>query len=202
LIPTASLAAVLVYTGFKLVNPKIVRELQKFGRSEVLIYVATILAIVGEDLLTGVLVGIGLSIAKLLITFSHLHIHTEDDPAHGRTQLHLEGTATFLRLPKLAATLEAVPTDRELHVHFEHLDYIDHACLDLLMNWGKQHQATGGRLVIDWEDLTERIQARPNGNGHRPNGNGNGHRRPAPCNGNMSLQDQAISCDPPRARSA
>jgi MFS superfamily sulfate permease-like transporter len=141
LIPTASLAAILVYTGFKLMDLKGIKELRKFGVSEVLIYFATILTIVSEDLLTGVIVGIVLSALKLLLKFSHLDIRGEDDPARGRARLYLEGTATFLRLPKLAAALEAVPTNRELHVHFEHLDYIDHACLDLLMNWEKQHAA-------------------------------------------------------------
>ena len=67
--------------------------------------------------------------------------------------LSLNGTATFLRLPRLAAALEAVPPSAELHVDFEHLDYIDHACLDLLMKWAKQHEATGGGLVIDWASL-------------------------------------------------
>lgn len=37
LIPTASLAAVLVYTGFKLVTPKAARQLARFGKSEVAI---------------------------------------------------------------------------------------------------------------------------------------------------------------------
>src|SRR4029079_1870400 len=68
------------------------------------------------------------------------------------------GTATFIRLPKLAAALEGVPADRELHVHFEQLDYIDHACLDLLMSWEKRHEAAGGSLVIDWDSLTARFQ--------------------------------------------
>jgi MFS superfamily sulfate permease-like transporter len=203
LIPTASLAAILVYTGFKLVNPKVIYELRKFGRSEVLIYIVTVLTIVGEDLLTGVLVGMGLSIGKLLITFSHLQISCEDEPARGRTQLHLEGAATFLRLPKLAAALEAVPTNRELHVHFEHLDYIDHACLDLLMNWGKQHQATGGRLIIDWEELTDRIfQERRNGSDRRQNGNGNGSGKSVAKNSNMLVQEHSKSHAPSRARSA
>ena len=38
------------------------------------------------------------------------------------------------------------------------LDFIDHACFDLLMNWEKQHQATGGSLVMDWETLTARFR--------------------------------------------
>jgi MFS superfamily sulfate permease-like transporter len=178
LIPTASLAAILVYTGFKLVDLKVVRELRKFGLSEVLIYIATVLLIVGVDLLTGVIAGVALSVLKLLVTFSHLRIRSHDEPARKKSHLYLEGTATFLRLPKLAAALEAVAHDRELHVHFEHLDYIDHACLNLLMSWEKQHSATGGSLVIDWDSLTARFhQPRnggSNGNGDA-NGNGNGH---------------------------
>ncbi|MGD9634390.1 MAG: STAS domain-containing protein, partial [Pirellulales bacterium] len=75
--------------------------------------------------------------------------------------LSLVGTATFLRLPRLAAALEEVPESAELHVDFEQLDYIDHACLDLLMNWAKQHEATGGRLVIDWDSLHANFRGEP-----------------------------------------
>jgi MFS superfamily sulfate permease-like transporter len=177
-IPTASLAAILVYTGFKLINVKMIGELKKYGISEVLIYIATIVCIVAFDLLTGVLAGFGLSILKLLATFSHLHVRIEDEPRSGRTNLYLEGTATFLRLPRLAAKLEQVPAGRELHVHFEDLEYIDHACLDLLINWGKQHSATGGSLVIDWESLTARFrqpgQLDSNGNGKNGKNGRNG----------------------------
>jgi MFS superfamily sulfate permease-like transporter len=194
-IPTASLAAILVYTGFKLVNLKVVRELRNYGKSEVLIYFATMIAIVVFDLLTGVIVGFSLSILKLLTTFSHLRVWIEDEPRKRRTALFLEGAATFLRLPRLATQLEAVPTGRELHVHFEQLAYIDHACLDLLINWGKQHSATGGSLVIDWESLTARFrqpgQLESNGNGRngghgvltdsaRTNGGSSYNKQPPP----------------------
>jgi MFS superfamily sulfate permease-like transporter len=154
MIPTASLAALLVFTGIKLVNLKVLKELRQFGRGEVAIYVITVVMIVSTDLLTGVLVGIGISAAKLLYTFSHLKIDLQSDPGGSKTVLYLNGTATFIRLPKLASALEQVPAQAELHVRFESLQYIDHACLDLLMNWEKQHEATGGRLVIDWETLT------------------------------------------------
>ena len=46
-----------------------------------------------------------------------------------------------------------MPANAELHVDLEQLHYIDHACFDLLMNWAKQHEATGGTLVIDWNSL-------------------------------------------------
>lgn len=158
LIPTSSLAAVLVYTGFKLVNVKAMAELRKFGWGEVVIYAATVIMIVFTDLLTGVLVGIGLSALKLLYTFSHLNIRLQL-PKDGidSAVLKLFGSATFLRLPKLAAVLEQVPNGTDLQVDFRHLDYIDHACLDLLMNWAKQHESTGGTLEIDWDSLHARV---------------------------------------------
>jgi MFS superfamily sulfate permease-like transporter len=159
-VPTASLAAILVYTGYKLVNPQSVRELWRYGKSEVLIYAVTVLVIVAANLLAGILVGVALSAAKLLWTFSRLRIRRREEPEKGRTVLYLEGAATFIRLPKLAAALETVPPSTELHVHLEELTYIDHACLDLLITWEKQHEATGGSLVIDWDSLTARFNGR------------------------------------------
>jgi len=153
MIPTAALAAMLVYIGYKLINFKSIQDLRKYGWGEVAIYAATVGTIVCTDLLTGVLTGIGLSAAKLLYTFSHLVVDVDVDQANRKATLSLEGAATFIRLPVLAEALEQVPGDVELHVNFEHLDYIDHACLDLLINWDKQHEATGGTLVIDWDTL-------------------------------------------------
>lgn len=156
-IPTASLAAMLVYTGYKLVDIKSLRELQRYGWGEVAIYAATVATIVFADLLTGVLVGIGLSAGKLLYTFSHLDTGLDIERSNNSAVLKLRGSATFVRLPALAVELERVPKRAELHVDFQHLDYIDHACLDLLMNWAKQHESTGGRLVIDWTSLHARF---------------------------------------------
>ena len=164
LIPTSALAAILVYTGYKLVNPKSIKELLNYGWGEVAIYTVTVVTIVVADLLTGVIAGVALAAAKLLYTFSHLAAELRVDPDTGRATLDLHGAATFVRLPRLANELEKVPAQAELHVDFEHLDYIDHACLDLLMTWAKQHEATGGRLVIDWESLHARFNP---GNGRK-----------------------------------
>lgn len=159
LIPISSLAAILVFTGYKLMNFKAVSALRAFGRGEVAVYAVTLLTVVAIDLLTGVVVGIGVALARLLYVLSHLKIAVEPDPAHGRSIIRLAGTASFIRLPQLAAALEKVPPDTELHVHFEGLDYIDHACLDLLIKWKEQHEAAGGRLVIDWGDLAAMFPA-------------------------------------------
>ncbi len=158
-IPLSALAAVLVFTGYKLAYPKVVPTLLKFGRSEVFIYVATIVTIVLTDLLTGVLTGLGLSLAKLLYSFSHLEIRKEEG-SDNRVDMYLYGSATLIRLPLLAAELETMRPSSHIKVHVEHLDYIDHACIDLLSSWDKQHKATGGSLEIEWEGLANKYKAR------------------------------------------
>lgn len=169
-VPSSALAAVLVFTGYKLAYPKIVPTLMKFGLAEVAIYFITIATIVLTNLLQGVLVGLGLSLLKLLYAFSHLAIRREEQPGSNRIDLHLDGTATLIKLPKLAQTLEALQPGSEAHVHIQDLDYIDHACLDLLTNWDKQHKTTGGSLTIEWDELSQKYHQR----------HGSGAKDPAP----------------------
>ncbi len=161
-IPTAVLAAVLVFTGYRLVNVAAIRQLAQYGRSEVLIYATTLGTIVAVDLLTGIVIGIGLSLAKVLYGVAHLEVDVQTGDEPGRIELHLRGAATVIRLPRLASALEKIPASAELHVHLHELDYIDHACIDLLANWERQHAATGGSLRVDWQDLAARFR-RPSG---------------------------------------
>lgn len=152
-IPAAALAAILVYTGWKLLNLPGLWTLWRESRSEALIFVATAATIVGADLLAGVVLGIVLSALKLLVRFSRLRV-TRTDAADGkRVHLHLEGAATFLRLPILANALEEVPQGMNLHVHLDRVQIVDHAVLHLLLTFQKQYEATGGRLFVDWDRL-------------------------------------------------
>lgn len=153
LIPTASLGAVLVYTGYKLMDFQIIKELRVHGRSEVIIFFATMGTIVCANLLTGVLLGLVLTLAKLLYTTQHLESYFVHDQSNGKLTLHLQGLATFVSLPNLAATLEQIPPYAAMQVHFESLRHIDHACLDFLENWRRQHESTGGKVDLDWEKL-------------------------------------------------
>jgi MFS superfamily sulfate permease-like transporter len=162
-IPVASLAAVLVFTGYKLAYPKAVPKLLEFGKSEVAIYAATIAVIVATDLLKGVVLGLLLSLFKLLYVFSQLDIECQEEADSNCVHFRLSGSATLIRLPMMAAALEQVRPGAEVHIHFEQLEYIDHACLDLISNWEKQYEATNGSLVIEWDELSWKFHQRRSG---------------------------------------
>lgn len=149
LIPTASLAGVLIHAGLKLVKPDAIRGLLKFGKAEAGIYFGTVIAIVVTNLLEGVLIGLGLALIKLLHSFSRLHSEVEHEEEGGGATVVLEGSATFLKLPKLATALESIPPGADVRLKLDDLDYIDPACRALLDDWRSQHQLSGGQLILE-----------------------------------------------------
>lgn len=153
LIPTASLGAVLVYTGYKLMNFGVVRDLRRHGQSEVWIYALTMGLIVLTNLLTGVMIGVGLAAAKLIYTTQNLEAHLHREQETGHLTLQLAGIATFVSLPRLATAVENIPPHAEVQVSITSLRHIDHACLDLLQSWQNMHEAGGGRAHIEWDKL-------------------------------------------------
>jgi MFS superfamily sulfate permease-like transporter len=151
MIPTASLAAILVFTGYKLVNVNNIKRLIRYGGAPVVIYAATVIGVVATDLLKGILLGIGLSVLKVIYARTHFTMRVE----HGRgsrIDVYLEGAATFLRMPVLADKLEKIPADGEVHIHFRDLDYIDDACLEVLSNWQKQRVDKGYSVILEWDE--------------------------------------------------
>lgn len=159
-VPTSALAALLVYTGVKLMNFGILKKLAEYGRFKIVIYLSTVVLIVLTDLLTGVVCGLLLSVGWLLYLLTRLDIQREDSPDERRIDLRLSGTASFLRVPQLAKALESLPSNAAIHVHLEGLTFVDHACLDLFRGWQQQHQKLGGQLDLDWDTLTSRSTAR------------------------------------------
>jgi MFS superfamily sulfate permease-like transporter len=154
-IPTSALAAVLVLTGWKLVSVEHVRKLREFGWIPLTIYFSTLIGVVAFDLLTGVLIGIGLTILKMVYKASRLGVKLVTHHS-GRSDIYLEGSATFLRLPVLADTLDRVAPKSELHIHFENLTYLDHSCLDLIQEWRQTHEDNGGKVIVEWDRLVSR----------------------------------------------
>jgi len=154
-IPVSALAAALVYIGYKLVNVEAMRQLWRRGRSEALIYGVTVTAIVSTNLLEGLMIGLGLSVAHLAWKASRLEVEVRPlEP--GVIEVDLRGAATFVVLPRLAKALEALDPKAEVHLHLEHLAYVDHACFELIRDWERQRAPQGGQLVLEWEELAAR----------------------------------------------
>jgi len=143
-IPMAALAGVLVVTGAKLVSLVHVRHLlHRYGPLPALIWAGTFVMIVATDLLTGVLVGLALSLVELLPHATKLRLGIDERREDDMHEIVLDGTATFIMLPKLSAALDRVTGPEGLLLNVERLRHIDHVCAEMLEEWIQRRRAAG-----------------------------------------------------------
>jgi MFS superfamily sulfate permease-like transporter len=154
LVPTASLAAILVFTGIKLLDLPKFRHLNKYGWDTALIAILTTVTIVCSSLLTGIVLGIALSIGKLLWAISKLDVKVDTDPLSDRVDVQFTGSASFINLPRFSDALESLPVVAETHIHVRGLSYIDHAAIEALSNWEKARSGRG-QIFVEWNELMD-----------------------------------------------
>jgi MFS superfamily sulfate permease-like transporter len=148
-IPMASLGAVLVVTGVRLVGLKHARHLLRdHGVLPLVIWAATLVTVVSVDLLTGVLVGIALSLIELLPHLHRLGLQVHSSHEAGAHAIRLDGAATFIMLPRLSAALERVPADAPVSLDATRLSTIDHTVAELLRDWFASRRKAGGAHTL------------------------------------------------------
>ncbi|GAA3388773.1 SulP family inorganic anion transporter [Streptomyces roseoviridis] len=137
-IPLAALAGILVHAGWKLIPFKRVATLWRAHRGEALVLVVTAVAIVAVGMFEGVVIGLVLSVAKAAWEASHLRVEHTDDGA-GTVRVRILGTVTFLKLPQILDSLEALPGDRRVVLDLSGAHHLDHACRSALEAWAERH---------------------------------------------------------------
>ncbi|MFF2551143.1 SulP family inorganic anion transporter [Nocardia sp. NPDC058058] len=142
-IPKSALAGLLIVIGIQLVKLAHIRLARRTG--DLLVYVVTVLAVVFLNLLEGVLIGLLLAFALLL--WRVVRVNVSADPVIGtdRWMVSIDGTCTFLALPKLSAQLAKVPEGSTVLVEMS-VDFLDHAAYEAIHDWASQHENTGGRV--------------------------------------------------------
>ncbi|UIJ45010.1 SulP family inorganic anion transporter [Sphingomonas cannabina] len=160
-IPMAALGAVLVVTGWRLVNFGHAKHLLKhYGMLPAAIWAITLVTVVAEDLLTGVLVGIGLSLIELLPHWRRLGLKLDHEHGEEESAIRLAGTASFLAVPKLTSTLDAVPQGRPVRFDVSDLAAVDHTSAEIIREWVNRRRAAGAPVhLTGTPELTERLAA-------------------------------------------
>ena len=136
-IPLASLAAILLMTGYKLCNPALFRKMFGYGKYQWVPFVVTVIAIVFTDLLTGVGIGLGVSILALLYgNYKNSYFFHKEKHKEGETILiHLSEEVSFLNKASIKLTLEHLPPNSTVILDAYDAQYIDHDVLELIRDF-------------------------------------------------------------------
>ena len=149
-IPMAALGAILVVVGWRLVSLAHPRHLfTHYGILPAAIWAVTLVVVVAEDLLTGVLVGIALSLLELIPNLTRLGLKVDEEDRGTEHAIGLAGSATFLTLPRLSDTLDRAPRGAPVRLDISKLTSVDHTCAELIKEWFERRRAAGDQIYLD-----------------------------------------------------
>lgn len=142
-IPLSALAAILLVTGYKLCNPKVFTQMFKNGKYQWVPFVITVAAIVFTDLLTGVGIGLVVSISAILIgNFKNSYFfHKEDHHEEDAILIHLSEEVSFLNKASIRETLDHLPENSTVIIDAFDCQYIDFDVLEIIREF-KNEKAT------------------------------------------------------------
>lgn len=137
LIPMAVLACVLLFVGYKLINPEGIIAQFKLGWTQFIPFAVTIIATLTTDLLTGV--GIGFLVSILYLIFAQKYKTTkfslEKNEFEKYYKINLPIRTHFLGKQKLLQLLEKVPAKSSLIIESNSNHAVDYDIRDLINDY-------------------------------------------------------------------
>ncbi|MDA0566427.1 bifunctional SulP family inorganic anion transporter/carbonic anhydrase [Streptomonospora sp. S1-112] len=143
-IPMAALAGLLVFISAQMISLARLRDLRRHREASV--YLVALGAVVVFGLLEGVIIGFAVAILVSLRRLTRVTVLTEE--FEGRWHIVVQGSLTFLGVPRVAHVLRTVPSGTHVDLDL-HVDFMDHAAFESIHAWRLDHERTGGSVDID-----------------------------------------------------
>ncbi|MCU0735979.1 MAG: SulP family inorganic anion transporter, partial [Methylotetracoccus sp.] len=156
-IPLASLAALLVYTGFRLASPKEFAKTMDIGWEQLGLFVVTIIGVLATDLLIGVFIGIA---AKLIlhllrgVPFKNLFkINYVIEQTEPRTHhIRVSGSAIFSNFIGMKSEVSRLPDGKNVIFDLSEATLIDHTVMEFIDHYREDYIARGGQCSVSGLD--------------------------------------------------
>ncbi len=155
MIPLSALAAMLVYTGYRLASPREFVNVFHIGSEQLLLFVATIIGVLATDLLFGVGIGIGLKFVIHAINGvplrsffkPFLEVTTLDDHT---VQINAAGSAVFSNwLPFRRQIVQlGLVQGNDVVVNLAGTRLVDHSVMEKLEELAHDFEQTGRSLEV------------------------------------------------------
>ncbi len=136
-IPYASLAAILLVTGYNLTKPKLYRNMWSLGWKQFIPFLITIIVILSTDLLIGVFIGLLISIYFIVQNNFKTDYKITKSTQH-EIEMHyikLNSNVTFLNKVKLRKALDEIPEYSILTIDGRECNFIDYDILEIISEY-------------------------------------------------------------------
>jgi MFS superfamily sulfate permease-like transporter len=152
-IPLAALAAMLIFTGYRLASPNVFKETYKVGKEQLAIFVITLIITLAEGLLEGIFAGI---LAKFILhlysgaTFGSL-FNSKIKVIKGSDNLYtliLKDAVIFSNYLGFKRCLDKIPPGNHVVLDFSNVKLVDHTVMEHLHHYGEDYHRAGGEMIF------------------------------------------------------
>lgn len=167
-IPLAALAAMLVYTGFRLASPREFINVLKIGPEQLLIFTATIIGVLATDLLIGI--GIGIAVKAAIHVANGVPLTTmfkpylEVEPQGNDTVLiTARGSAVFTNWLSFKREIEQIGLQEKHNVIIDlsGTNLVDHSVMEKLHEMEGDFQQAGLHFEVTGLDSHQQFSSHP-----------------------------------------
>ncbi len=160
-IPLAALAALLVFTGFRLTSPSSFAHVLKIGKEQLFMFVVTIIGVLATDLLIGVAIGILTKFAIHMLRGVRLNnlfkIHFVIERKDADTfVVAIVGAAIFSNFMRLKEALLKLEPGKKVIFQLNNAFLLDHTVMEFLHGFQNNYETQGGQCVFlghEYHDL-------------------------------------------------
>ncbi|SEK79680.1 Sulfate permease, MFS superfamily [Aquimarina amphilecti] len=157
-IPLTALAAILVFTGYKLAAPRNLRDAAKIGKEQFIIFSATIIGTITTNLISGIFIGILTTLIIHFILNKSIMLFARNlfkpnvlmfkEEVNGTYFVSVKNFSSFLNYYKLKRNLDSIPEDGDVVVDFSHCDFVDYTVQENLIGYQGTFLRKGGSFEI------------------------------------------------------
>lgn len=141
LIPLSALAAILIFTGYKLAKPSLFFKFYKKGWDQFLPFVLTVAAILLTDLLKGILIGCVVGLFFVIRSNFKSAVLVVSDA--NKYLFRLRKDVSFLNKPIIKNKLEQVPENSSVLIDATRADFIDKDIVEVIEDFLKHAPLKG-----------------------------------------------------------
>lgn len=164
MIPWATLASILLVTGYKLAPVTVFRQFYRLGMTKFLPFMATIIAILATDLLVGIAIGMAVGIFFILrenYRKGHrIDFIEEEEDGNQRICVRLGEHVSFLNKAGIMAFLRDLPDNSVVEIDGSQSSYIDRDVQDAILNFKTSAKARNIQLIF-YRRQTAKLAALP-----------------------------------------
>jgi len=165
-IPLAALAALLVYTGFRLASPKEFAKVMGIGKEQLFMFVVTIIGVLATDLLIGVGIGIMTKFAIHLLRGvrpnNMFKINFVIEKKDSDTYIvNIVGAAIFSNFMALKTTLANLEQGKSIIFQMNNTYLVDHTVMEFLHDFEHTYQRYGGKVMFHGMEYHDTFSENP-----------------------------------------